>query len=114
MVKLEKVIKSNNPKYKYTAFFNLADGKQKKINFGAAGMSDYTIHKDKERRERYRARHKKDLRTNDPTRAGYLSLGILWSKPTLKESISFYKNLLNKYNKEKNIENFKKELLNTI
>ena len=27
----------------------------KRINFGAKGMSDYTIHKDPERRQRYRA-----------------------------------------------------------
>jgi hypothetical protein len=29
----------------------------KRINFGALGMSDYTIHKDKDRRRLYRARH---------------------------------------------------------
>jgi len=29
----------------------------KKINFGALGMSDYTIHKDDERKKRYIARH---------------------------------------------------------
>jgi hypothetical protein len=111
MVKLIKVEKSKNPKFKYTAFFQLDNGKSKKTNFGATGFSDYTIHKDKDRRTRYRARHQRDLRTNDPTRAGFLSF-ILWSKPTLKESISFYKSLLNKYNKDGNIENFKKELLN--
>jgi hypothetical protein len=31
----------------------------KRINFGAYGMSDFTIHKDKDRRDRYRARHGK-------------------------------------------------------
>ena len=31
----------------------------KRINFGAANMSDFTIHKDKDRRDRYRARHGK-------------------------------------------------------
>ena len=30
-----------------------------KVHFGAYGMSDYTIHKDKERRDRYRKRHSK-------------------------------------------------------
>ena len=33
----------------------------KTIHFGAKGMSDFTIHKDKKRRDRYRARHKKIL-----------------------------------------------------
>ena len=34
----------------------------------------------------------KDTRTGDPTRAGYLSLYILWNKPSLKASITDYKN----------------------
>jgi len=70
--------KSDKPNKKYVAIFTKDDGKSKKTYFGSAGMSDYTIHKDKERRERYRSRHKKDLNTKDPTRAGYLSYYILW------------------------------------
>ena len=35
------------------------EDKQKTIHFGAKGMSDYTIHKDKERMERYTSRHQK-------------------------------------------------------
>ena len=31
----------------------------KKIKFGAYGMSDYTLHKDEERKQRYMHRHKK-------------------------------------------------------
>ncbi len=31
----------------------------RRINFGSAGMSDFTIHKDEARRRRYRARHGK-------------------------------------------------------
>lgn len=73
-----KVVKSQVKGKKYTALFN--DGT--KTHFGAEGMSDYTIHKDKERRERYRARHKKDLDTNDPKRAGYLSYYLLWGDST--------------------------------
>lgn len=38
---------------KYYVIYN-----NKRINFGARGMSDYTIHKDPARRARYRARHK--------------------------------------------------------
>ena len=62
-------------------------------------MSDYTIHKDIERRNRYIKRHKKDLRTNDPTRAGYLSMYILWNKKSYKASLNDFKSRLNKYNK---------------
>jgi hypothetical protein len=31
---------------------------EKQLNFGAAGMSDFTIHKDEQRRQRYINRHK--------------------------------------------------------
>jgi hypothetical protein len=48
-----------------------------------------------EQKERYLKRHKKDLRTNDPMRAGYLSYYLLWNKPTLQESIKDYKKKFN-------------------
>lgn len=82
---------------KYQANF-LVDGKMKKVKFGANGYSDYTIHKDATRRSLYIDRHKKDLKTNDPSRAGYLSMFILWNKPNLTDSIKDYKDRLNKYN----------------
>ncbi len=44
-------------------FINKDTNRQKTTHFGAKGMSDYSIHKDKERRERYRKRHQKDLKT---------------------------------------------------
>ena len=62
-------------------------------------MSDYTIHKNKLRRSRYIFRHHKDLKTGDPTRAGYLSMFILWNKPNLKSSIADYRRRLGIYNK---------------
>ena len=73
--------------------------KTKTIKFGAKGMSDFTIHKDTERRNRYINRHKKDLRTKNPMRAGYLSMYILWNKKTFKASLADYKRRLNIYNK---------------
>lgn len=93
MIILKNVVKSSNPKKKWTAIFEV-DGKEKRTNFGASGMSDYTIHKDKERRNRYIARHVKDLKTNDPTKPGYLSMFILWNKPSIKASIADYKRRL--------------------
>lgn len=90
-------------KKKYIAKFEITNknGKKRKrsIKFGAKGMSDYTIHKDIERRNRYIKRHTKDLRTNDPIRAGYLSMYILWNKKTFKSSLTDYKRRLNIYNK---------------
>ena len=70
------------------------DEKKKKIkttHFGQKGSSDFTINKDKERKQRYLTRHEKRENWNDYMTAGSLSRWILWSKPTLKASISDYK-----------------------
>ena len=64
--------------HKWTAVFD--DGK--KVSFGAVGYADFTQHHDKERRRLYRIRHKKDLDTKDPRRAGFLSYEILWGDST--------------------------------
>jgi len=91
MVKLV-VSNSNKKDKKLKAVFTYDDGKTITTHFGAKGMSDYTIHKDKERRARYRKRHKKDLNTGDYTRAGYLSYYILWGdKTNLRDAIKDYK-----------------------
>ena len=57
----------------------------KTIHFGSKGMSDFTIHKDKKRRDRYRARHSKIL-TKDgrlaymlAQRPAFWSWNLLWS-----------------------------------
>tara|TARA_S200002703_G_C3596784_1_gene183316 strand:+ start:128 stop:376 length:249 start_codon:yes stop_codon:yes gene_type:complete len=72
------------------------DKEKKVVHFGAKGMDDYTITKDKKQREAYRARHKKDLDTKDPTRAGYLSYYLLWGDSTsLQENIKNYKKRFN-------------------
>ena len=94
-MKLLKVIPSTNKVKKYTAVFLKDDGKEKKVSFGAKGYSDFTIHKDEKRKESYRSRHKKDLDTKDPTRAGFLSYYILWNKTSLKASIADYKRMFN-------------------
>ena len=96
LIKISKAPKSS--RFKYFAFFN-KNGKEIKRGFGANSYSDYTIHKDKNRRNRYIKRHLKDLKTNDPTRAGYLSMYVLWNYPSLTKSISDYKRRLNIYNR---------------
>ena len=89
-------LKSDKKKYEITFEKN---GKKYVRKFGAAGMSDFTIHKDVKRRENYISRHKKDLQTGDPMRPGYLSMYILWNKPTLESSLKDYKKRLNIYNR---------------
>ncbi len=83
--KLISVTKSSKPGKKLMAKFqNKKTGREKTIHFGASGMDDYTITKDKEQRARYRKRHAKDLK-GDPTRAGYLSYYILWGNSTSRQ-----------------------------
>ena len=96
-----KPLKSGNKKYIAQFEITKQNGKKTKrsTKFGAKGMSDYTKHKDTERRNRYITRHTKDLRTNDPIRAGYLSMYILWNKKTFKSSLADYKRRLNTYNR---------------
>jgi hypothetical protein len=80
---------------KYTAIFYDGDKKVKTIHFGSAGMSDYTIHKDDKRKERYLKRHEKNENWDDYMTAGALSRWLLWSKKTFKSSLSEY---LKKFN----------------
>ena len=78
-------------KKKMAVFINKKTGRTKTTHFGARGMSDYTIHKDKERRERYISRHKSRENWKDPTSAGALSRWVLWSAPSLRGGIANYK-----------------------
>ena len=88
--------KSDKSGKKYVAIFKKDDGTSKKTYFGQAGAPDYTLTGDKERRRLYRQRHKKDLNTNDPTRAGYLSYYILWGESkSIRQNINSYKRRFN-------------------
>jgi len=87
--------KSTNPKKKYMAIFSNDGKKVKTTHFGSAGMSDFTIHKDEERKKRYIARHQKRENWNAYMTAGSLSKHILWNKPTLRGSITDYKRRFN-------------------
>ena len=79
---------STNPKKKLMAIFS---DPKKTIHFGAAGMSDFTINKDEDRKKRYLDRHRKNENWSDPRTAGALSRWILWNKPTRRASISDFK-----------------------
>tara|TARA_Y100001958_G_C21120133_1_gene464494 strand:- start:512 stop:799 length:288 start_codon:yes stop_codon:yes gene_type:complete len=87
--------KSTNREKKYMAVFYKDGKKIKTTHFGAAGMSDYTKHKDSNRKKRYMTRHRKRENWNNYMSAGSLSRYILWNKPTLKASIADYKKKFN-------------------
>ena len=76
---------------KLRAVFYENGKKIKTTNFGAKGYSDYTIHQDDKRKERYLGRHKKNENWNDYMSAGSLSRWILWNKKSLESSIKDFK-----------------------
>ena len=76
-MKLESITKATDGVHKLKATFVQDDGRKKTTSFGLKGASDYTIHK--------------DIDTNDPTRAGYLSYYILWNLPSLSASVADYR-----------------------
>ena len=88
MPRIIKLEPADDGVHKWIAHFE--DGKQTK--FGAVGYKDYTQYPhDIERRRLYRERHLTDLKTNDPTRAGFLSYYILWGDSTsIKRNLQEY------------------------
>ena len=101
---MEAVIqKSKNKDKKYDAIID----NKRRISFGNTGYSDYTKHHDKERKQRYIDRHKKneDWGISGVKTAGFYSRWITWNKPTIKESVEDlnkkFKNLNVKLNNNK-------------
>ena len=76
--------KSDKPEKKYYIITNSG----RKIYFGAAGMSDFTHHKNESRKNLYINRHKKNENWGNSgiDTAGFWSRWLLWNKPTIKES----------------------------
>ena len=90
------VIKRAKSDKKLMAIFTNNDkSKKKTVHFGAKGMSDYTIHKDKDRMKRYLNRHKKRENWEQCDTAGALSRWVLWNKTSLQGSIKDYKKKFN-------------------
>ena len=92
------LFKSPRKKKKYRAvFFDDDDNKLTFTDFGEKGMSDFTIHKDEDRKQRYLNRFSKliNKHKNDYTAPITLSTMVLWNKPTLKASWLDYKKHFN-------------------
>lgn len=102
-MRLCKIVESDKQGKKFDAIFRdkkcpcklsekpKCGGKEITVSFGAKGMSDFTKHKDEERKQRYIDRHEKNEDWKNPLTPGALSRWILWNKPTLKESIDDFK-----------------------
>lgn len=67
--------KSNRQDKRFVAIFA---NPKKTVHFGLKGANTYIDGADKKVRENYRKRHKSDLKTDDPLRAGYLSYYVIW------------------------------------
>ena len=99
IAKYIQIVKSKLQDKKYTAkFYDAKRVKIKTVHFGAAGMSDYTKHKDEERKYRYLARHKANENWNNPMSSGALSRWFLWNKPSLSAS---FNDFIKKFNLSK-------------
>ena len=72
-------------------FKNKNSDRKKATHFGQAGASDFTKHKDTERRSRYLKRHKKRENWNKCDTAGSLSRWVLWNKKSRKSSENSFK-----------------------
>ena len=91
-----KISKSERKDKKYTAKFYDDDANIiQTTHFGQKNASDYTIHKNEERKDRYLSRHQKNENWNDFKSAAALSRWILWNKPSFKASFDDY---LKKFN----------------
>jgi len=61
----------------------------KNVHFGAFGSSDYTLHKDQKRKNRYLARHRKreNWTSSGIATAGFWSRWLLWNTPNLADAV---------------------------
>ena len=82
---------SDKPDKKYY----IITGDNKKVYFGQANASDYTIHKNEERKNRYILRHQKNenkfWNKSGVDTASFWSFRYLWSYPTKQEAYKHIK-----------------------
>ena len=96
-MKLISIKPSTNKDKKLMATFD--NGKT--THFGASGYMDFTKYSKqdpkvaKQKKESYLARHRENEDWNDVTSAGALARHILWSEPTIEQSIKKFKKKFN-------------------
>lgn len=78
--------KSSKADKKYEA---VIDGR-KTVPFGAKGYSDFTLHKDPERKQRYIQRHQnnEDWSKTGINTPGFYAKHVLWNKDTIQKSVT--------------------------
>jgi hypothetical protein len=79
---------ANDNKHKYiVTLLNKDTGREKTIRFGEFGMSDFTQHKDDQRKNNYIARHEVRENWSDPSTRGFWSKNILWNRSSISASL---------------------------
>ena len=88
-MKIVSITPATDNKHKYTVKLKDREDKLHHVHFGVKGYSDYTIHKDPDRKKRYIDRHKsrEDWTIKGVLTPGFWSRWILWNKPGFRESI---------------------------
>jgi hypothetical protein len=75
--------------------YYIITGDNKKVYFGQANASDYTIHKNEERKNRYILRHQKNeskfWNKSGVDTASFWSRFYLWEKPTKTQAYEYIK-----------------------
>ena len=80
-----EISKSNKSGKKIKAIID----NKKTIHFGDSAYSDYTKHKDPERKNNYISRHSnEDHSKSNIASAAFMSRHILWNKPSIQSSIN--------------------------
>jgi hypothetical protein len=64
---------------------------ERRIPFGAKGMSDYTLNKNPLRRQSYLSRHRSREDWTNPMTAGGLSRWILWESTSIQDAVRKFK-----------------------
>lgn len=85
------IYNSDKPNKRYMAIFS--DGKI--VYFSSPNYSNYTIHKNDQRKNLYIKRHQKNERWDNFQSPGALARWITWNKKTIDESIKDYKKRFN-------------------
>jgi hypothetical protein len=90
--KLLHISPSSQAGKKFTVTLDI-NGRKKTIHFGAKGMDDFTLTKDKQARKRYLDRHKarEDWNKSGVGTAGFWSRWVLWEKPTIQAAVAAVK-----------------------
>jgi hypothetical protein len=83
------VSRDSDGTHKFVARVPKASGLYTSVHFGRKGYSDYTKHGDKERMQRYLARHRKRENWTRAGRftAGFWSRWLLWSRPSFRAAL---------------------------